>query len=139
MKPTCLYDGHSVLSFDRFWERARWIYATYQCGSSVDEIAATFGISAYRTGQLIREGRRAIPETPAWYDGLDTRFANALRCAGYTSRDQVYQAVMNKEITAKTSVWHQAAFEGDTPKAVPGIGRVGFQNILRWLGIDEEV
>jgi hypothetical protein len=137
--PQVIKEKKQVLSFATFRERARWIYATFQCGSSLDEIAATLGISVYQTQVLIREGRRVIPEPPAWYDGLDARSANALRFAGYTSREQVYQAVINKEITCKTSVWHHAAYEADTPKAVPGIGRVSFQKILRWLGIDEEV
>jgi hypothetical protein len=137
--PSSRNGEHAELFFDSPVERARWVFAAHQCGSTLVEIAATLGVSSSRATQLNAKGRRiTILEPSTWYNGLDLRVANRLCEAGFSSRDQVYQAVKNKEITDKPTTEERAKFMGAQQTAVPGLGVIGLRSLRQWLGIAEE-
>jgi hypothetical protein len=133
------HGAHSGISFESPNARAVWVYATHQCGSTVKEIAGTLGLSVSRVAQLSQKGRRITDGAfTLWYSGLDVRIAYHLIDQGYSSREQVYQAVLNSNITDQPSPEQRAKIPYVGQTTVPNLGKIGFRTLLEWLGIEHE-
>lgn len=133
-------DGRCRFAFDSPWDRARWIFAAHQCGSTLTEVATTLGISYSCAWRLERKGRYILTSNPQpWFLGLDTRIAFILIAHGYSSRDQVYQAVMSEELTDKPTPEQRLTIKYIKQTTIPGLGLMGFKTLRQWLGIENEI
>ncbi len=76
---------------------------------------------------------------PPWYWGLDIRVAYKLLENGYSSRDQVYKAVISKELTDNPTPEQRAKHKYINQTTIPGLGFIGFRTLLRWLSLEKEI
>lgn len=67
-----------------------------------------------------REGDDVV-SVDNWLDGLSTRSRNAIKAEGYTSRDDVFDAFMEKSL-----------------KHIPNIGKMAISEICLFFNIDEQ-
>lgn len=58
----------------------------------------------------------------AWWYGLPRRTGNALSAAGYTSKDEVRQSILDKKLKLHGS------------KSINNVGKIGFDLIRQWCG-----
>lgn len=114
--------------------RCTWVYTEHCKGRPLKNIAEMLGVSPSRAGQLNAKGRRLVNPKEFWFKGLSARTANRLVERGFTSREQVEQAVRAGVITDKPSVSQREFFESDNQQTtIPGLGAVSFAELLEWL------
>lgn len=118
-------------------ERYLWVHAEHQKGSNLTALAKVLGVSPTRAGQMNRKGARLANPPAYWHTGLSSQTANRLVECGYSSREQVQSAVNSGEITDKPSVSQRRLFHSQGQQTtIPGLGKVGFGEILVWLGLE---
>lgn len=117
--------------------RYLWVYAEREKGRTLTEIAKALGVSQGRAGQMNRKGSLLANPPIHWHTGLSSQTANRLVERGYSSREQVEKAVTSGEITDRPSASQRNLFVSDGQQTtVPGLGKVGFGEILVWLGLE---
>lgn len=117
--------------------RYLWVHAEHEKGRTLTELAKTLGVSLSRAGQMNRKGACLASPPTYWHAGLSSQTANRLVEGGYSSREQVEKAVTSGEITDKPSVSQRKLFHSEGQQTtVPGLGKVGFGEILVWLGLE---
>lgn len=95
-------------------------------GMKRKEIAAHFGVSVSRAGELIRKGERLCDPRLTWLEGLSWQLSYPLLGANYTSKEGVRDAVLNGTIRLgpRTSA---------PETGVVQLGKVLFPVLCRWL------
>lgn len=117
--------------------RYLWVHAEHEKGRTLTELAKVLGVSLSRAGQMNRKGACLASPPTYWHTGLSCQTANRLVERGYSSREQVEKAVVSGEITDKPSVSQRKLFRSKGQQTtVPGLGKVGFGEILVWLGLE---
>ncbi|MCU9527527.1 hypothetical protein [Pseudomonas mosselii] len=115
-------------------ERYQWAHTEYEKGRTLNELAQALGVSPSRAGQMKRRGECLANPVTYWHTGLSSQTANRLLEQGYTSRDQVEQAVETGEITDRPSASQRKQFVSEGQQTtVPGLGSVGFLELRQWL------
>lgn len=114
--------------------RYLWVYAEHLKGRTLTELAKALGVSHSRAGQMNRKGSCLANPMTYWHTGLSSQTANRLVDCGYTSREQVVMAVSSGEITDRPSASQRELFVSESQHTtVPGLGKVGFGELLAWL------
>ncbi len=87
-------------------------------GSTYRAIGDFFGVSANCARGLVAKAEREAHRVPAWTDGLSVRAANALKSAGFDSKDSVREKA-----------------DGFSPSAYPNFGPKSIDEVRKWLGL----
>ena len=97
-------------------ERCAIAHQMREQGKTYKEIGEALGVSRNRAWQLNLKHHRIVREQSKvnWCDGLSTAVINKLITAGYKSKEQVHEAVMN-----------------DTK--IQGIGKKGSAELMEWF------
>src|SRR5690606_35613543 len=117
-----------------YLERCIWVHTEHGKGRLLKEIAQVLGVSPSRASQLNAKGGRRLKNHMKWYDGLSSRTANRLMECGYSSREQVSQALLDGVITDKPSASQRELLEVPGQQTtIPGLGAVSFTELRKWL------
>jgi hypothetical protein len=102
-------------------ERTNRALEMREAGSTYKQIGTHLGVSACRARDIVKAGLRS--SLPRWSDGLSSKTANLLSCAGYSSKEQVLSDVVGEILCV------------DAPTKPSGYGQSSHKEVCEWLGI----
>lgn len=127
-------DGRGKPKFSSKIERNLWVLSLKDAKVSISTIAAILGVSVATAQEYYCQGKINLIMLNRfdWYVEFSTGLANALLRAGYTTREQIYLAIENGEITNNPKIVKFSS----TPlrqKMIPGVGKKHYSELRQWV------
>lgn len=115
-------------------ERNLWVLSLKDAKVSLSSIAAILGVSVATAQEYYCQGKINLLMLNRfdWYVEFSIGLANALLRAGYTTREQIYLAIENGEITDIPKIVKFAS-NPLRQKMIPGVGKKHYSELRQWV------